>query len=88
MTIFDFQLLSIDDQINLLYCEGIYVGKRKSSGQIAVLYQFETFYVEIFYWRYRCFVDRLFCSKSTSVLNPYLRQIDVDELVKICKQNL
>ena len=84
MTIFDFQLVSLRKQIDLLYQEGVYVGKRISSGEIIVLYQFETFYAEIFYCRYRYFVDRILCSQSTAVLHPYLEQINVDDLVKIC----
>lgn len=84
MTIFDFQLLQLSDQINMLHREGIYVGKRKSSEQTIVLYQLETFYVEIFYNRYRYFIHSISCSQSTAVLNPYLQQIDVEELVKIC----
>lgn len=84
MTLFDFQLLSLNKQIDLLHNEGVYVGKRKSSGRTMILYQLEAFYVEIFYFRYRCFVERISCSQSTAILNPYLPQIDVEELVKIC----
>jgi hypothetical protein len=84
MTIFDFQLLNLNEQIDLLYHEGVYIGKRKLPDQIIVIYQFETFYAEIFYRRYRCFIDRIFCAQSTVILNPYLQQINVEELVKIC----
>lgn len=84
MTLFDFQLLSLSKQIEVLHSEGVYVGKRKSARQTMILYQVETFYVEVFYFRYRCFVERISCSQSTAVLNPYLQQIDVGELVKIC----
>ena len=81
MTQIDFALLEEDKQIALLQREGVYIGKRKAGGQIILLYQLESFYVEIFYRKHRCFIDRLTFHSSTSCLEPYLSQIQLMPLV-------
>lgn len=82
MNLFEFRLLSNNEQINLLYQHGVYIGKRKVNGTIAVLYQLESFYVEIFYRRYRQYIKHIYYFTSTDQLLPYLKQIDVEELIK------
>ncbi len=81
MNLFDFKLLPENEQIDLLYKEGIYIGKRKVNNQDAVLYQFEAFYAEIYYREYRKYISRIFCFSSTTLLDPYLEQIVVVNLV-------
>lgn len=81
MTVYDFQLLSQTVQVNLLYKEGVYVGKRKINSSSVLLYQLEGFYVEVYYKKYRCSVIRIHCFRSTTLLDPYLEQIDVEHLV-------
>ncbi len=82
MTVYDFRILTDSEQIDLLYKEGVYIGKRAYPGSTILLYQLDAFYVEIYYQKYRCFVKRLHCFTSTILLNPYLEQINVEELVK------
>ena len=81
MKMHDFQLLPEQDQIDILYQYGVYVGKRKEAFSVILLYQFESFYVEVFYRKYRSHVNRLHCFESTDLLDPYLEQIDVENLV-------
>jgi hypothetical protein len=81
MNLFDFQLLSMHDQVKVLYEQGVYIGKRRNNDYTALLYQLEGFYVEISYRQYRRHIDRIYCSASTSILDPYLEQIDVVHLV-------
>ena len=81
MKMHDFQLLPEQDQIEILYQYGVYVGKRKEAFSVILLYQFESFYVEVFYRKYRSHVRRLHCFESTDLLDPYLEQIDVENLV-------
>jgi hypothetical protein len=81
MNLFDFQLLSMHDQVKVLYDQGVYIGKRRNNNYTALLYQLEGFYVEIYYRQYRRHIDRIYCSASTSILDPYLEQIDVVHLV-------
>ena len=81
MKMHDFQLLPEQEQIDILYQYGVYVGKRKEAFSVILLYQFESFYVEVFYRKYRSHVRRLHCFESTDLLDPYLEQIDVENLV-------
>ncbi|RYD95537.1 MAG: hypothetical protein EOP50_07850 [Sphingobacteriales bacterium] len=81
MTLFDFQLLPQTEQLDLLYEQGTYVGKRKTGAQTCILYQLEGFYVEVIYRQYRRVVDKLHCFRAMSLLDPYLELIDVEHLV-------
>ena len=81
MTKYEFQLLPEQEQINILYQQGVYIGKRKESFSIILLYQLESFYVEVFYRKYRSHVKNLHCFESTELLDPYLEQIDVENWV-------
>ncbi|RYY89609.1 MAG: hypothetical protein EOO15_05750 [Chitinophagaceae bacterium] len=68
------------EQLDLLYLQGAFIGKRKKGAQTCVLYQLEGFYVEVVYRLYRRIPDRLNCFRSTSLLDPYLELIDVEYL--------
>ena len=81
MKMHDFQLLPEQDQIEILYQFGVYIGKHKQPFSINLLYQLEGFYVEVFYRKYRSHVKHLHCFESTEFLEPYLEQIDVENLV-------
>ena len=81
MTLFDFQLLSRNEQVSMLYEEGVYIGKRKEGGLTILLYQVDSFYVEVYYRKYRKYIDRIRCSASTVMLDPYLEQINVEHVV-------
>lgn len=81
MTMYDFQLLAEQQQIEILYYSGVYIGKRKEKFSIILLYQLESFYVEVVYRKYRSDVRHLHCFTSTELLDPYLEQIDVENLV-------
>lgn len=81
MTIYDFQLLPEQQQIEMLYKEGVYIGKRRESISCIILYQFESFYVEVYYRKYRSQIKYFHCFESTDYLDPYLEQIDVENLV-------
>lgn len=83
MTLFDFQLNTIPEQVAILYQQGVYIGKRKQDGQTTLLYQLDSFYAEVFYRKYRRYVARIKCSASISILDPYLEQINVEDLVNI-----
>lgn len=82
MTVYDFRMLSDCEQIDLLYKEGVYIGKRPHPGSQILLYQLDAFYVEVYYQKYRCLIKRLHCFTSTTLLNPYLEQMNVGELVR------
>jgi hypothetical protein len=81
MTLFDFQLLPEGEKLGVLYEEGVYIGKRKAGKLAALMFQLDSFYVEVFYRHYRRHVERIRCSSCTAFLEPYLEQIDVMHLV-------
>lgn len=81
MMLYDFQLLPEDKQIEALYQSGVYIGKRKEDFSIILLYQLESFYVEVYYRKYRSHVKKLHSFDSTELLDPYLEHIDVENLV-------
>lgn len=82
MNLCNFRLLNNTDQINLLYKDGVFIGKRKENGKVVLLYQLEGFYVEIFYEEYRKYIRHINCFESTKKLTPYLKQINVEELIR------
>jgi hypothetical protein len=81
MKMHDFQFFSQEKQLSLLYQQGIYIGKRKNDEFVRLLFQLDSFYVEITYITYRKSIHKIRYSDSTSILDPYLEQIQVEYLV-------
>ena len=81
MTLFEFKLLQETVQVSILYEDGVYIGKRKENESTMLLFQLDSFYVEVFYSSYRRYISRILCSESTVLLDPYLEQIDVEYIV-------
>lgn len=82
LSISEFEELDSEAKIDLLHKEGAYVGKRKHEGLDMVLFQLYDFYVEIHYKKYRSEIDHLVISCDTSLLQPYLDQVRVNDLDK------
>ena len=80
MTLFEFQSLLQEEQIIILYQQGVYIGKRKTDHLTKLLYQLQSFYVEVSYTAYRKNICKIRYSDSTSILEPYLDQIEVEYL--------
>ena len=59
MTMCEFQRLQPDEQIAILYDQGVYLGKRREIKQAVLLFQFEGFYVEVFYRIYRQYISKI-----------------------------
>jgi hypothetical protein len=78
---FDFSLLDMEDQLDLLYKEGVFVGKIRKNNVFKVLYQYNSFYVEISYRKYRYSIQDMRCFESTEHLDPYLTKIDIEFLI-------
>ena len=77
----DFMLLEQGRQTDLLYKTGVFSGKIKTGRKIKVLYQIGAFYVEITYKKYRLFIDTIRCFDATDELDPYIRHINIEELI-------
>jgi hypothetical protein len=81
MNLFEFQLLEDPEKIDFIYKYGLYIGKRKKGKETLILFQVESFYVELTYNRYRLFVKKFHCFSSTNNLDPYLDQIKIEDLL-------
>ncbi|HYE54198.1 MAG TPA: hypothetical protein VD996_05115 [Chitinophagaceae bacterium] len=79
---YEFKILADDEQIDVLYRQGVYVGKRLCNSTVMVLYQLDGFYVEISYRKYRHYISSIRCSEGTAILDPYLDQIQAELVVK------
>ena len=77
----DFNELSRQEQLDQLYKEGIFLGKLHTFNQSRVLYFFDSFYAEIIYTRYRREVKFIRCFNGTELLDPYLKQMRIEELM-------
>ncbi len=86
MNLYQFLLLENNDQVDLIYNEGVYVGKRSEDGRAIVLYQLHAFYIEIFYYQYRRNIQHFNCFSSTDNLLPYFEELDVQDLIKYAGQ--
>lgn len=82
MEFYKFRILDQNQQIDLIYKNGIYIGKLKEGSSTVVLYQLESYYIKIFYQKYRCYVSRIYCFTSTALLDPFIDQISVNDMVK------
>jgi len=77
----NFKELLLEEQLAILYQEGIYIGKSKKNEFTRLLFQLEYFYIEITYLSYRMSIHKILYTKSTTILELYLEQIDVEYLV-------
>jgi hypothetical protein len=81
MTPAEFDMLSIDDRETLVYLDGVFIAARQEPEFIIRLYQFNDFYVELFYHSVQ---DSPVCMRSfnnTILLEPYLKNIDISALL-------
>jgi hypothetical protein len=81
MTLTEFQLLSQTEKLDLLYKDGVYIGKCMARPVPTLLYQLEGFYVELHYTKYRSSIKCIYCFTNTDFLDPYLEQIEIALLV-------
>ena len=78
----EFKKLSLKQQLDMLYNDGVHIGKRVIEGQTVILYQLNDFYAEVYFTEYRKEVDKLLTSKSTDIIHPYLDQVRIRDLDK------
>ena len=78
----DFCRRSRSEQLYLLRNEGIYIGKRKEGDTISLLFQVDSFYVEIEYICYRKMVKRINVYATTECLDPYLEGMEFPQFLQ------
>ena len=74
----EFERLTLEEQLHLLHLSGIYIGKLKKDSMIGILYQMDSFYVEVIYRQYRQLVQEIRLFDSVNNIDPYLEQTDLD----------
>lgn len=81
MRLDEFTQLTNEEKAALLYERGAYIGKRRVGDTPVLLYQLEGFYAEIWYRRYRRVIGKISCFATTTRLDPYLAEINVEHWV-------
>ena len=81
MTLCEFERMDLCSRLDLLQEEGLYIGKRKWNNLPVLLYQVEAFYIELYYSEYRLNLIEVRCFTSTILLEPYLEDILIEDLV-------
>ena len=77
MKLSEFSTLPRAEQMNKLRTEGVYIGKRICGNQRVLLYQVDSFYIEVYYTRYRIETEHVKISDDVTILDPYLKQVEV-----------
>jgi hypothetical protein len=80
MTLYDFKLLDLNDQAQATWDNGVLLGYREESVKHMVLYQIDTFYVEIEYHSERNEITAIKSFISDEPLQPYLEKIDISNI--------
>lgn len=76
MTLYQFNALDEMEQAQTAW-EGTHLGNRSHENFDVLLYQVDSFYVEIFYEREFNTIAKLRSFSSTDQLTPYFSQIDI-----------
>jgi hypothetical protein len=76
MKLSEFRILHQSRQVELLYRHGVYIGKKKLDGSIRVLYQLDSFYVELIYSVYRKYISRINSFSSVASIDAYLEEME------------
>jgi hypothetical protein len=85
MFIHQFEQLDLDSKLLLIWKEGVLLGHRSERNAYMSLYQYCDFYVELHY--HNCFdgIVKLSSFECEEELNPYLEQIDLDEIHQLLR---
>jgi hypothetical protein len=81
MTLFQFKQLENNEQGEVTWQKGVHLSTRFSGLHAILLWQIDSFYVEIFYNRIDDKIERLRSFRSTIPLGPYLNQIDINAVL-------
>jgi hypothetical protein len=78
MSIEEFDKLDLRGKLEAVEKKAVYIGKRELDSRSAILFQLDSFYVEIIYKQYRRYVEEIKTSESTDFIALYLDQIKVE----------
>lgn len=81
MTINEYKALKQEEQTSFLCKAGVSIAERKVGPYLIVLYQVDGFYVEVSYDKDTYQMKKLMSFYNTTLLEPYLSEIDISALV-------
>ena len=81
MTCKQYKNLGEPDQEFILWARGVVLGQRVEDIYMYVLFQVDGFYIEVQFHKPTAAVTAFFTFEDTRLLEPYLAQIDIDEVV-------
>ena len=84
MNLSQFQELTTEQQSEVIYQHGVYVGKRKQFEQTMVLYQLGSFYIQISFIIYRCYIAEITVFDTTDILDLYCEPAEQDKYMELC----
>ncbi len=79
MTLYEFNALNEDQQVETLWEWGEYLMRRAEGRYQLVLYQLHSFYVEVWYQVKDNEISRVRSFSSPDALEPYLKMIELPE---------
>lgn len=83
MTTQEFSQIDRAQQRRCLLEAGAYIGHRKQAGWSVLLYQLESFYVEVFFAMTTLEIDRIEAFDDLDRLEPYLERISICALLTV-----
>ena len=86
MNLYRFLKLDETQQTEILWYNGVQIGRRKDEEHTILLYQVESFYVEVFYNRKEKIIKKYRCFEQVDQLAPYLEAIDISPVYRQIKK--
>lgn len=80
MTLHHFNELNEVEQVDAICEHGVLVGDRKDDNYTVLLFQINSFYVEVFYSQPYNELRKYKSFSSTTLLQPYLEKIDLERI--------
>lgn len=85
MTLYDFILLAPEQQADATWKRGSFIAVGDKGSMKVLLYQLDSFYVEVYYNCEKGKIEEFRCFDSTYYLEPYLAAIDLSELMPVVR---
>ena len=82
MTLCEFNAMDRSGQAEAVW-NGVHILARHDEQHSILLYQIDSFYVEVYYHRKHNKIERFRSFSNTDQLQPYLNLIDINELINI-----
>ena len=79
MTLYQFNALDEMEQAEAVW-SGVHIGERRDEEHNILLYQIDSFYVEVYFNRELNVIRKFRSFSSTDQLGPYLDSIDIKQL--------